>query len=71
MSEHRDLNIITEAELKELVNHQADDGPLSDVIETHDGDWVRDGSVFRWKEREELSVPYRVSISTPHTPTGE
>lgn len=69
----------TEAELRELFSMDADDGPLEDVIETHDGWWQkRSGeAVWDWNTGVELSAhqPSGVSLATealaPSTSTEE
>jgi len=50
-------------ELRELFSMEPDDGPLDDVIETHDGWWQKRAgeAVWDWNIGVELS---------PHQPSG-
>ena len=43
----------TEAELRDLFADEDDEGPLGDLHETHDGEWRREGDLWRWYQSDD------------------
>lgn len=44
---------ISEHALETFYDHDLEDGPLPDVIQTHDGEWHREGGLFRWWQHDD------------------